>query len=370
MPEPIIAIRNTAPRWLKGASDSTIRNRFLLAHLRKEGRIVFNYNGTAINWNVKAREPSVETLASGMGVVYRQHQVYESLQLPYAGMSATDTLDYKVQLMNKGDLAIVNLYETKMQDLLNTISRSLCKGLYNQNTGDDNQIMGIRTPCVPHGSTNANDLVAAPAAAASYGGKSVALGAIGGTWSSLLPSGERPSTVLNNDWPYGEGTADYDYLSPIMLQYTSNRWGSGAATWRANCEIVLRRAMSFVKHRTGESNIPDLYLLGQRLFDEFQDSLQTKERLYISDYAKSLGFPAGKVMEYQGAMMATDFDCPTDKAYALNVAEMELLSLHDNLFFTEGPVFDHVKLTSDFLVGFFGNLRFNPRHIVEMGKYA
>ncbi len=369
MPEALLAIRNTAPKWLKGASDQTIRNRFWLAYLRKEGRLTFGANGVAINWNVQAREPSVELLASGQGVEYKQHHAYESLSIPYAGMRATDALDYKVQLANRGEIAIVDLYETKMDILLKTISRALCKGLYNQNLGDENQLMGIRTPCVADVATNANDMVAAPASSASYGGKSVQLGAIGGSWSADLAAGDRPSTVLGNDWPYGSGTSDYDYLSPKMLQYTSNKWGGGT-TWKANCEIVMRRGMSFVRHLTGENSIPDVFLLSQRLYDEFQDSLTGRERLFPSNYSQALGFPSNKIMEYNGSIVVTDYDCPADKGYALNAAEMELVSMHDNLFFTEGPIFDHKSLSSDFLVGFYGNLRFNPKHIVEFGKYA
>jgi hypothetical protein len=370
MAEALIAVRNTAPKWLKGASDATIRNRFWLSHLRKEGRIVFNHNGTGINWNVQAREPSVELLASGMGVEYKQHQAYESLLIPYAGMRATDALDYKVQLANRGELAIVDLYETKMQILLNTISRALHKGLYYQNTGNDDMIAGIRTPCVADGSTNANDRVAAPASTAAYGGKSSQLGAIGGTWSADMVSGDRPSSVLANDWPEGSGTSDYDWNSPLMLQYTANKWDGTGATWKANCEYVMRRGMAWIRHRCGETSVPDIYLLSVKLFSEFQDSLQTRERLFPSDYAKALGFPQGKYLEYNGSIVATDYDCPADKGYALNVSEMELCSMHDNLFFTEGPTFDHKTLSSDFLVGFYGNLRFNPRNVVEFGKYA
>lgn len=368
MAEPLIAIRNTAPMWLKGASDSTIRNHFILAYLRKEGRMTFNYSGVAINWLVKARQPIARQLQSGQGTTYDQSQIYESLTIPYAGLHATDSLDHKVKLMNKGELAIVDLAETKMDELLKTVSRGVSSGFYNQNTSDDNDLVGIRTPCIAHGSVAAGDIVAALSASASYGGKSVALGALGGSWSAVRSTS--PSSVLANDWPMGNGSPEYDYLSPKLLNYSSTGWGTGSTRWSENCEMVMRRGLSYVTHLSGTNNTPNVYLLAQDLMDEFKDQLTNRERLFPENYVSALGFAPGKLLEYNGAIVASDYYCPAGYGYALNAQEMELVSLHDNLFFMDGPTYNHLTLSDDFLVGFYGNYRFNPKHIVEFGAYA
>ena len=86
IPSTILAIKNTAPKYLQGVTDQTVRNRFLLAYLEREGRILYNENAPQHIWLVKAREPEVENGGGGTPVVFKTHDTHEQLSISHVQM--------------------------------------------------------------------------------------------------------------------------------------------------------------------------------------------------------------------------------------------------------------------------------------------
>jgi hypothetical protein len=365
-----ILIKNTAPRYLKQAQDSCLRGRFWLAYLKKEGRIKYGAGSHTVTWNVRCREPEMTTHSSGIGVVYKQNDAYEQLSLPIASLIGTDALDLKIQIINKDPYAIVDLYGTKLEELLRTASNALSRQLFISNAGDTNRLIGFGSVMVPDAAVAATDMVAVPSSTATYGGKNIALASLGGTWTTDMAAADRPSSVAATDWPYGSGSTNYDWLTPKMLNAKSPKWtkNSGSVTWADNCEHMIRRSSTFMVNLNGDLSKPTVHALNAQWFDEVRDSYTMRERLQLSDYARGLGFQG--VLNYDGALIMHDYDCPANKGYAFNASEVELFSSYDQLFFTLGPNFDMTDLASQMLVGFFGNLKFHPRHLVEYGYYG
>ena len=54
--------------------------------------------------------------------------------------------------------------------------------------------------------------------------------------------------------------------------------------------------------------------------------------------ALELGFPGA--LQFEGAMIYSEIECPADTAYGLNIDEMELRLLSDDLMDAEGPTWD------------------------------
>ena len=205
--EAAILIKNQVPQYIKGASDATIRGRLFLRILKEQGRIKYNHSGDRVIWNVLAREPQARTHSSGVGVTYAQFDAYEQLSLPVAGMTNQDALELKTQMLNKDPGVIVDLYGTKLDNLLRATANSLSRQVFLTNGGDNNKVVGLASPMIADGSVTADDMVAVPSSSATYGGKSVQLGNLGGTWTSTMSAATRPSTVTLNDWPYGSGSS-------------------------------------------------------------------------------------------------------------------------------------------------------------------
>jgi hypothetical protein len=84
--------------------------------------------------------------------------------------------------------------------------------------------------------------------------------------------------------------------------------------------------------------------------------------------AQDLGFD--DVLNQDGVMIDTDFDVPSGVGYGLNVDQMELGSLDNVLFASRGPEFDIKTDSWLFMVGFFGNARYNPKYFSKFNDYA
>jgi hypothetical protein len=119
---------------------------------------------------------------------------------------------------------------------------------------------------------------------------------------------------------------------------------------------------------SGSGMIPTLHLLAPDMYATFLDSLVSRERLQISNYASSLGFP--NTMEFEGAMLQKDYDCPAGRGYGINPKEMALYTLDDQLFYIDGPEWSIHAQAFVMLVGFMGNLRWNPKHFSEYASYV
>lgn len=360
----MLAVKTTAPQLMKEATDMTLRRRLILKMLQESGNIIFNWRSPSMEWKVKVRTPKARAMTSGQRSIFKMHDAYESLTISHASMEVTDKLDRQTQMINQNSPnQIIDLASSKMEDLVLEMSRILGEQFYVDNSGTaSDQLTGIQSFMKPSGSVAANDLVAIPDSAVSYGGKSIGLGAFGGFWTNQL-SGP-PSSILAKDWPEGSGSPEFDWNSPKMLKYTGNWNGTGSGnTWAGNCTKLLRRGSSYIAHTGGQGVTPIVNVLSLRLYNEFQDNLETRERLYVSDYAKELGFP--DILNYQGALVTTDFNCPADRGYGINPAEMALYSVHDQLFFTDGPVWSTPEQSTLFLVGMLANFRWNVKHFIE-----
>lgn len=359
------AIKNTAPKYLPGAVNQTIRHRFLLSYLQKAGRFVFNEGGTNCTWNVTIRQPETRS-TRGQRAQFIASDTKEQLTISHAQLEGTDLLDRNTMMVNKEPLAIVKLTETKLDELVTSLADTMCSQIYVDNTSDSSQLTGLQSIMRPDVGA-ATDRMAVPAAGAAYGGKSMVLGDQGGAWSSNLGV-NRPNTVISTDWPDGNGSSQYDYLAPKMFNYTGD-WTSGTTdTWALNCEKLMRRAKVAIRTLGGAGAAPMLMVFAPELYNELLDNIQNRERLFVSDYNKELGFP--EALTFEGATLAYDYDCPSGKGYAINPQEMALYSVHDQLMYTDGPTWDMREQAYLFLVGFLGNLRWNPKHFAEFGSYT
>ena len=294
-----------------------------------------------------------------------QSDVYEQLTVTHAQLEGTDMLDRNTMMVNKGPQAIVNYTQEKLDDLVNSLADKMCSQVYVDNTSDTNQLTGLQT--FMKSTVGANtDRMGVPTSGTTYGGKSMVLGAEGGTWSSNLASADRMNSSITTDWPQGQGDSQYDYLSPRLFNYTGN-WSS-TNNWENNCEKLLRRARVSIKALGGEGTAPALHVLSPELYNQLQDSVQVRERLKPSDYASKMGFP--DTLAYEGSMVAFDYECPADKGYAMNPNEVSLYSVSDQLMYVDGPEWDIREQAYLFLVGFFGNLRWNPKAFAEYASYT
>jgi hypothetical protein len=355
--EALAVLRTTVPAYFKEATDHTIRNRLLLKLMEIQGNVILNMKAPEMIWDIEVREPKVRAITGSDRHVWDETQVYEQLKISHAELESTDTMRRRFQMINSNSpQAIVDEAGKKMDRLVRAMTRKLNAQFYIDNSGANAQYMtGIKSFLKGKAPTNAADWVLIPAPGTTYGGLSIELGALGGTWSSALAT--KPNAELNRDWPLGSGSSEFDYNAPKIFDVKANI--GGAAGWSNNCLKAIRRMTQLIRHTGGEGASPIVQLLSQEFYSQVEDKLEERERTRISDYASNLGFP--ETLTYGGALLTSDFDCPAGQGFAINPSCCALYSVHSDLFFTDADWSTDSQL-SQFLVGFLGNYVHQPKY--------
>ncbi len=354
--EALQLMKATAPQYFKEATDHTIRGRLILAMMESQGNIIKNVKAPKYIWNVTVREPKARVITGGQGHVFTNTDTDEQLEIDHAEFEVAEALPRRTQMINSNSPnALVDVAGEKLDKCLKTCTRKLNDFFFADNTTGINvgKPTGIKSFIKP-GAAAAADTVVLPASGTTYAGKSIELAALGGGWSSALSV--PPSAAAGTDWPWGEGASEYDWNTPKMFRI--NAAFNGDTGWANNCLKVLRRSASALKRTTGEGGAPVAQLLGDQLYEEALDKLETREQIRISDYAKTLGFP--DVITYGDSVLMRDYACPSREGYGVNPSEMCLYSVHDELFFTDQS-WETLHQMSTFLVGFLGNYCWTPR---------
>jgi hypothetical protein len=359
-------VKEAAPLYLKGRADNTIRNRLLLMLLAQHGRIKYNANSHKLYWNVKAGQRVIESYGDEGVIQFTRSDLHEQLNVDWRGYVMTDKMTKKQKLMLGGMSAIINRYSETAEDILDDLQDGFCGELFIDGyaAGNENRIHGLES-FFATGTTVAGDRIAKPDD--TYGGHNTDVADRGGTWSTSLTTANNAD--LANDWPDGNGDADYDWNSPKVVNWSSNAWGTGSTAWEDNCERVLAQATCWSQQTGGKRGRPTLYMLASDMFYRYQNKMRAKYRIQVPhQQANDLGF--SDVLNQDGVMIQADFDVPAETGYGLNVYQMCLESLDSVLFGSDGPDFDIKSNSWLWLTGFFGNARYNIKHQTKLAAVA
>lgn len=360
-------INSTKPKYTKGASDLTLRSRLLLSLFKRKGKIEYNQHSFECRWQSEFSQPPMLAHGDGGVVDFTNHDAFRQRVLDWRGYILTDAISKKQRAMNKGDSALINLFETKQNRLMKSAMANFNAEMFKSGitTGRENCIHGVET-FTGAGTTVAADRVAKPDG--SYAGFDTDVADQGGTWSnSLTPS---PNASIAKDWPDGQGDTEFDWNSPKLVNYSSTNWGTSLTTWEANSWRVISQTITWLTLTGGDDGSPDICLLAPNLFQGFKNSQEAIRRLTIPQKSgDDFGFKG--TLNMDGTILQTDFDCPVNTGYMINISQQTLSSMFEQLFWIEGPDADARSGWSHLWgTGFYGNMKWEPKHIAKIYPFA
>jgi hypothetical protein len=111
--------------------------------------------------------------------------------------------------------------------------------------------------------------------------------------------------------------------------------------------------------------------LDRRLFIDFMNTLDSKERVLVSraNGLRSYGFT--DVFELDGVEISGENSIPANTGYGLAIGNMELLCMEGQLLNSEGPFYDEITQQYRYVVSTLGNLKFkSPRNFFKLTALA
>jgi hypothetical protein len=360
------SIATTIVNHLREEEVASLRKFKVFAALEGSGNIRTNMSGRGFDWEIQYRNHVPSGNNGETPRSFARQNLWKNAELEYRGAQVTDAIYKKEMLENRSASALVNVAGKMSSRLLTSMEQYLAKEwvVDGYAAGNELRFHGLEsflgyngTINVATGATrtaNAADPFAAPSD--TYAGLSTVLGAYGGSQKTGV-------------WPNGEAESEYDFYSPIICNYTSSYFGG--SSWSANCTKALREALHQTRRNDTKQDQVDMCLMDRRLYIDFLNKLDEKERVVVSrtNGLRSYGFT--DVFEFDGVECSSENSIPAGVAYGLAIGNMELLCMEGQLYNSEGPFYDEITQQYRYVVSTLGNLKFkSPRSFFKLAAVA
>lgn len=372
-------INTTLRNYLRIEEDGVIRRRLLLAMLKSKGRILYRQGGDGFQWQVRFRRAKAQT-NNGMQVLsFQAENRWQRAFLDYQGYAITDAMPKREQLKNQSAAALIQVYKRLIPLLMEDLEDQFSEEIYVDANAANNgyRMSGLETMFETNGTINVTTGAQRSANSAdpcgypnsTYATMSTALGTFGGSWGE----GTAQSTI-STTWPSGRGDPEYDFWSPVIVNYTSAAFGQ-TAWWTAsssvgNAKTATRFAIRKMK-RNSKATIP-LVLMDDDLYRQYLESLDGEQRIFVTDQtlrARQFGFPDSIYQD--GAEVTSEYGIPPGVGYGIDLESVQLMSMQGQLFEAEGPEYDMSTRSSRVAVDCLGQFKFrSPRAFFKLVALA
>lgn len=356
---------------LRDEEDAMLRNYKLTALLQQQGKIVMNCSGRGMIWPVQYKLAALEGNTGQTARNFAPVDYFKNAELPYRGYQATDQMFEREKMENRGEAAVVQVYEKMVERLLESCRQGIGPEVYvdGESTGNTQSWHGLESMFGINGtinsstgaqrSANAADFVAYPSD--TYAGLSTILGTYGG---------DQESGVV---WPNGVADPEYDFWAPLIVNATCTGFAPSTHTFAGQGDDVLRFAFAHAARNTGRSGSIETCILARNFWIDFKNLIDSKEQINIvkggGDGLVSLGFK--DVINFDGVEVTTDPAVSSSIGYAFNVQNIELRCMYDQLFRAEGPEYDIDTQSYKVVAGTLSNLKFkSPRNFIKVYNVA
>lgn len=360
------SIATTIVNHLREEEVASLRKYKVFAALEGSGNIRTNMSGRGFDWEIQYRLHNPSGNNGETPRSFARQNLWKNAELEYRGAQVTDAIYKKEMLENRSAQALVNVAGKMASRLLTSMEQYLAKEwvVDGYTAGNELRFHGIESFMGTNGTINVSTGAQRTANAAdpfgypsdTYAGLSTVLGAYGGSQKSGV-------------WPNGEADPEYDFYSPVIVNHTSTYFGG--STWAANCVKAVREAIHQTRRNDTKEDQVDMVLLDRRLFIDFLNTLDAKERVIVSrtNGLRSYGFT--DVFELDGVEISGEGSIPANTGYGMAIGNVELLCMENQLMVSEGPFYDEQTQQFRYVVSTLGNLKFKtPRNFFKLTALA
>jgi hypothetical protein len=365
-------IATTLQNYLRETEQTTFRRFKVFSLLEGSGNVVMNQGGLNLNWQVRYRNQNVSGNNGETPRVFARQNLYTTAELPYRGYQVTDSIYKREMLENRGQAALINVAGSLSERLKESMTEHLAKEVWidGGKAGNELRFHGLESMFAIDGTIDiatglkraANPLDMFGWPADNYAGLNTGLGALAGS-------------QLEGVWPNGVSDPEFDYWSPIVVNYTSQAFrastGKTTNTWQDNCVVATREGIQQAKRNdTRESQI-DLVVLDRRMYIAYLNQLDSKERAIVTrtNGLRSFGFL--DTFEQDGCEITTEYAVPTGCGYGMSIQNMELRCMEGSLLTSEGPFYNEDTQAFRYVVSVLANLKMrSPRNFFKLQAIA
>ena len=364
-------IGTTLVLHLKEEELATFRKYKIFALLEGSGRVAMNQGGRGFDWEIRYRNQPVASNTGESPRVFARHNLWQRLNLPYRGYSVTDMVTKREMLENRGVSQLIDVAGKMASRLQESMQEQLGQEIYIDGNlpGNENRWHGLESIFGTNGSVNidtgAHELTARDEdpflwADDIYAGMSTELGHLGGAQRE------------EGSWPYVPCDPEYDFYTPLIVNANSTYFqgkdaaGNDCNTWKCQCLEAIREGVQNAKRNDTKESQIDLILLNRKLYIDFLNRLDSRERAIVTKSAGLRSYGFGDVVELDGIETSTEYAVPSGTGYALSIGNMEMKCMEGQLMTGEGPYYNEELQAHRYAVSVLANIKMkSPRNFVK-----
>ena len=361
----------TLANHIREVEESMLRNYQMGALLEAGGRVNYNNSGEGFDWPVQYRLHKVEGNTGETQRNFARRNLWKTANLEFRGYQTTDSMYYREFRSNKGPEGVVKVFDNFVERLETSLTQGLGGEYYvdGSASGNEQSWHGLESMFVLNGTVTATSGAQRTANAADI------VGYPNDTYAAL-------STVLGNYggenesgqyWPDGISDAEFDFWSPLVVNYTTTHADLPASTntWAGQGDEAMRYAIINAQRNTSKNGQITNILLSRDLYMGLLNIIDTKERIQISSEQslRALGFK--NVLNFDGIEVSWEAAIASGVGYGINYDNMELKSMDESLLRSEGPEYDIHSQSFNAVVSTLSNLKFSsPRNFFKLAALA
>jgi hypothetical protein len=368
------SIGTTITNYLREEELNTFRKFKVFAALEGSGNVIMNQGGLGLNWQVRYRNQPVSGNNGETPRVFARQNLWVDANLPYRGYQVTDSIYKREMLENRGQQALINVAGKMASRLQESMEQHLAKEVWIDGNlaGNELRFHGLDsftsidgTVSIVDGTkrvANPDDPFGWPADV--YAGINTGLGAVAGS-------------QLQGSWPNGVADPEYDFYSPIVVNYTSRYFkgkdetGADSFTWKDQCVQAVREGIQQAKRNDTKASQIDMVILDRKLYIDYMNKLDSKERILANNNEGLRSYGFKDVFQQDGVDISTEYAVPSGCGYGLSIANMELRCMEGSLMTAEGPFYNEDTQAYRYVVSVLANLKFvSPRNFFKLQAIA
>lgn len=362
------SIATTMSDHLRDVEEAMLRNYKFTAMMQSEGRIKYGCAGRGFDWRVQHRLHPVEGNTGETPRTFDRKNLYVTALLDWRGYQATDSIsERELEEAKDSKNTMIKVVDGLGDRIVKSVEHTLNRQwLIDGNaTGNEKFWHGIESFMGATQTVNSSTGAARTANAADF------VGYPNDTYAQLSTelANKGGAQYSGSVWPNGNADSEYDYWSPLLVNYTSTGFGGTADTWVAQGDEAMRFGIIHSQRNEMNGAQADMVWLARNLYFDFLNLIDGKEQIITTADTKMKGLGFGNAVMFDGVEVTWDTAIDNNVGYGLNFKNIELLCMYDSIVkaSADDAFYDPYTQFLNVVVKHLGNLKFkSPRNFFKL----
>lgn len=322
----------TTQQFMRGEFDNVKKRNVILKRLDAAGNIKGDASGKFFERNVRVGSFTTQARGDLVERSFARQQQRVTYAVPYAWLETTGALGEQDIVFNSGQEALIKLNAVMMKNMGDDSRRDLANRLLRSNGGSATTLGQSVAAANPVPMFGLPTMFGTGTTQNYNPDTQTTSGAIGAGDKEALPNAIYCGVSTHPTNPIaGVDGKQNESTSPVIGNWSSTAWGSGATTWRANCMLVANHMLNRLARSEDPMDNCNLGVMTRQMFTDFGDAISLGTpgglggRVVFTGEKQSpnMKLYTDNTIPYGNAEFVWDVSAPANTCYFLNTNFME-----------------------------------------------